>query len=269
MSSFAAPAVNKYENMPDDKKFPSLLPEKTTSSNLAVRYMDSVYNRVNLSGTGLKKDVFYKAYKGYQHLLSNGMLHKTNLLTIIDYSQPSQNRRLYVINLQTGRLVYNTYVSHGKNSGKDYATSFSNALNSNKSSLGFMVTGDSYVGRAGFSMRLHGQEAGFNSNAYNRGVVMHGSDYVNQNRAANETVGRSWGCPAVPQSLSREIINTLKGGSCFFVWAPDNTYNRSSKLINTGTFLPELKDIIAKENSKLIVTPPKETNVQLNKISGI
>ncbi|MCU7693577.1 murein L,D-transpeptidase catalytic domain family protein [Haoranjiania flava] len=269
LSSFAAPAVNKHENMPDEKKFPSLLPEKTTSTNVAVRYMDSVYGRVNLASTGLQKEVFYKAYKGYQFLLNNGMLNKSNLLTIVDYSQPSQNRRLYVINLQTGRLIYNTFVSHGKNSGQDYATSFSNAHNSNKSSLGFMVTGDSYVGRAGFSMRLHGKEDGFNTNAYDRGVVMHGSDYVNQNRADNETVGRSWGCPAVPESLSREIINTLKGGSCFFVWAPDNNYNRTSKLINATISWPELKDMVEKENIKLATKPMKTTNVELSKLSGL
>lgn len=272
--SFAAPTVNKHENLPDEKKFPSLLPEKTTSTNLAVRYMDSVYNRVNLGRTGLKKDVFYKAYKGYQHLLNEGKINKPDILTIVDYSQSSKSRRFYVINLKTGRLLYNTYVSHGKNSGGEYANSFSNAHNSNKSSLGFMVTGNSYVGRAGYSLKLHGMENRYNSNVYGRGVVMHGSDYVNQNRAdEGANMGRSWGCPAVPQSLSREIINLLKDGSCFFVWGNNNDYARSSNIVNAKVSWPGLRDMVEAENAKLAKTTPikdntnTDTKVQLSKLN--
>lgn len=262
MFSFAAPTVNKHENLPDEKKFPSLLPEKTKSTNLAVKYMDSVYNRINLSRTGLSKDVFYKAYKGYQHLINEGKVSKADILTIIDYSQSSHNRRLYVINIKTGRLLYNTYVSHGKNSGQEYATRFSNASNSNASSLGFMVTGKTYVGRAGYSLKLHGMESRFNSNVYNRGVVMHGSDYVNQGRAdEGADMGRSWGCPAVPQSLSREIINTLQGGSCFFVYSNNTNYNNTSDIINARVTWAGLTEMVEKENAKLLSPDPIKDNV--------
>lgn len=244
--SFGKPA-----NMPDDKKFPALLPEKTSGNSLAVKFMDSVYTRLRLSGKGLKKDVFYKAYKGYQLMLNEGYLSNKDYLTIVDYSQSSHNKRLYVINLRTGRLVFNTFVSHGKMSGKEFATSFSNTMNSNKSSLGFMVTGDTYFGRAGYSLRLHGKEEGYNSNVFNRGVVMHGSDYVNAQRAEEGIdMGRSYGCPAIPKSVSKEIINTVSGGSCFFVWAPDRNYTRSSAFLNAKVTWPELQELVKKENIK-------------------
>lgn len=268
--SFAPIRPSFSENLPDEIKFPALLPEKTKSTNLAVRLMDSVYNRINLSNTGLKKDIFYSAYKGYQHLMNEGKIRKPDILTIIDYSQSSKNKRLYIINLRTGKLLYHTYVSHGKNSGQEYATSFSNAQNSNKSSLGFMVTGDTYVGRAGFSLRLFGMENRYNSNVFARGVVMHGSDYVNQNRAdEGANMGRSWGCPAVPQSLSRDIINLLKGGSCMFVYANDKDYARSSSIMNAKVSWPELREMVEKENAKLLPSTAVKDNtnaVDLNKM---
>lgn len=135
-----------------------------------------------------------------------------------------------------------------------------------------MVTGRTYVGRAGYSLKLIGMEPRYNSNVYNRGVVMHGSAYVNEARADDGiNMGRSWGCPSVPQALSREIINLLQGGSCLFVYANDNGYTRSSDIVNAEVSWAGLSDMIQKQNAKLPTpTPIKDnvtTKVQLSKLN--
>jgi len=132
-----------------------------------------------------------------------------------------------------GKLLFNTYVSHGKNSGKEYATSFSNRTNSHKSSLGFMITADTYNGGRGYSMHLDGMEAGINDRVRSRNIVMHGSKYVNADRADDgESMGRSYGCPAVSYAESRQIIDKIKNGSCFFIYAENKPYTSTSKILN-------------------------------------
>jgi len=226
---------------PVDKDFPSLLPNKPVGQTMANKYVDSVYNRINLANVGLKKEVFFKAFKGYQYLESKGMLDKPDLLTIVDYSQSSSQKRLYVIDLKAGKVLFNTYVSHGKRSGGEYATSFSNVEDSHKSSLGFIVTGKSYSGGSGYSMHLNGIEPGINDNVYSRYIVMHGSHYVNARRADENETGRSFGCPAVPYGQQYAIINKIKEGSCLFIWAPDNHYQVSSRILNAAFQWPVLK----------------------------
>ena len=137
-------ANNDKNTLPDDKNRPSLF---TNSSNAPVikKLADSLYDLISLAEFGLEREVFFKAYKGFQYLQNKGALKKTNLLTICDYSQSSNNKRLYVIDLLNSRLLFNTYVSHGRNSGGEFATTFSNYDNSNKSSLGFMVTESTYT----------------------------------------------------------------------------------------------------------------------------
>jgi len=224
----------------DGKRFPSLL-GKTTVNNLAERHVDSVYNALHLISYGLKKEVFFTAYKGYQYLLANKKLAKTQLLTICDYSQPSTAKRLYVLDVENGEILYHTLVSHGKKSGQTYATTFSNLNSSHKSSLGFMVTADTYFGKAGYSMHFDGMEMGFNDQVRNRAIVMHGSYYVNENRAdEGEQMGRSYGCPAIPYALHSSIINTIKGGSCFFAYHPTHTYLQRSKIINAKFSWPAI-----------------------------
>ena len=252
LSSFAVP--KSFGKFPVDKSFPSLLPNEPVSRSMAFKYVDSVYNRTHLASYGLSKDVFFAAFKGYQYLLSQGKLNKTNLLTVIDYSQSSAQKRLYVIDLANGRVLFNTYVSHGKNSGGEYATSFSNATNSHKSSLGFIVTGSTYRGRSGYSLHLIGVEDGINDHLYNRSVVMHGSHYVNARRADEDEVGRSFGCPAVPYGEQYDIINTIKDGSCVFIWAPDAEYQMSSHIFNAAFEWPAL--LKAKQQKLPDMQPP-------------
>lgn len=212
------------------------LVDKTTEINY---WVDSLYNEIGLKARGLSRDVFFAACKGYEYMLANNLLTKTGLITICDFSQRSDKKRLYVFNLDEGRLLFNTYVSHGRNSGNDYATSFSNRNDSHKSCLGFLRTAETYFGDNGYSLRLDGMENGFNDNARERAIVMHGSNYVNDSRAsAGSMMGRSFGCPAVPATEAKKIINCIKGGSCFFNYYPDKTYAHSSKILNADFTWP-------------------------------
>jgi hypothetical protein len=218
---------------PDDKKFKTFFSTPVATDPVQSKFTDSVYNKIGLFVYGMEKAVFYQAYKGYQYLLSKGMLSNSNYLTIADYSQSSTNKRLYVIDLFEGRVLFNTYVSHGKNSGSEYATSFSNSRNSNKTSLGFMITAETYKGKAGYSLKLDGLENGINDNVRERYVVMHGSRFVNDRRIYEKgTIANSLGCPAIPSTESRQVIDVIKGGSCFFSYSPDEMYSRTSPVLN-------------------------------------
>ena len=228
-------------HLPDDKKFPSLLPNNvnTTPEN---RVVDSIYSRMNLQYYNLPRNVFFAAYKGYEYLLSKGALQNPDYLTICDYNQSSSAKRLYILDITSCRMAYNTYVSHGKKSGKEFATSFSNSDNSNKSSLGFMITGSTYYGKAGYSLHLSGMEEGFNDHVYRRSIVMHGSSYVDAERADEDReMGRSFGCPAVPYAEHRAIINLIKEGSCFYAAAGNSYYLNNSQIINANFIWPVLQ----------------------------
>ncbi len=240
LCSFTSTPADKSAHESTGKDFPSLLSD-ASATEPANHLVDSIYNKLNLDSAGLRRNVFFYAYKGYQYLLSKGMLSKTDLLTICDYSQSSHNKRLYVINVAEGKLLFNTYVSHGKNSGGEYATSFSNKINSDKSSLGFLITADTYKGRSGYSMHFDGVEPDFNNNVRRRSIVMHGSWYVNAQRADEGTMmGRSFGCPAVPYAEHEKIIDAIKGGSCFFAYVDDSWYLHSSKILNAEFSWPSL-----------------------------
>ena len=222
------------KGLPDEKNFPSLLSNSANSPAMK-RVADSIYDLISLGEYGLEKEVFFTAYKGFQYLQNKGLLIKTNLLTICDYSQSSNNKRLYVIDVLNSRLLFNTYVSHGKNSGGEFANSFSNANNSNKSSLGFMVTSTPYHGKAGLSLRLDGMERGINDHVKNRAIVLHGSRFVNENiMNTRGSIGRSLGCPAVPYGIHLRIIEAIKGGSCFYVNHSDPAYTQNSAIINAN-----------------------------------
>jgi len=239
-----------------DKNFPSLLSNSSTTPVIK-RISDSIYDLISLGDYGLEKDVFFNAYKGFEYLQSKGLLQKTNVLTICDYSQSSRNKRLYVIDIVNSRLLFNTYVSHGKNSGEEFATSFSNLNNSNKSSLGFLVTGNPYKGRAGLSLQLNGMEPGINDKVKMRSIVLHGSRYVTASVAgARGAISRSYGCPAVPYGAHFKIIDAIKGGSCVFVSYPDDWYTHTSAILNAGFDLtsPVQDNNIAAQNGNIANT---------------
>jgi len=215
-----------------DKKFTSLLPSLSDEAPAVAYWIDSMYSTRRLDSLGLNKNIFFYACKGYNYLLNQHKLQNTSLLTVCDYTQSSTHKRLYVIDLEKGLLLYNTYVSHGKNSGTEFAKSFSNKTDSHKSSLGFMITGDTYAGKNGYSMYFEGVETGINNNVRKRAIVMHGSKYVNEERAdEGNTMGRSFGCPAVPYKEHKAIIDAIKGGSCFFAYADDKLYIGASQVL--------------------------------------
>ncbi len=201
---------------------------------------DAIYDSLKLGQVGLERDIFYKGYKGYTYLLYRGKLDNVNVMTIADFSQSSKNKRLYIIDLAHMKLVFNTYVSHGKNSGGEIATSFSNIKDSFKSTLGFMLTTDTYVGGSGYSLRFHGVEPGINDRVRFRDIIVHGSRYVNAQAAEEDgKVGNSLGCPAVPLALSRKIIDCIKGGSVYFIYHPDEYYNAASPILNAVIVNPK------------------------------
>lgn len=192
-----------------------------------------LYTTINLQQYGLSQEVFDYAWKGYEKLLSKGMISRSNYLTICDFSQSSKQKRLYIIDVENQQLVTNTYVAHGKNSGAEYATSFSNKPESLQSSLGFYITDRTYIGQHGLSLRLNGVDPGYNDKALARTIVIHGAAYVDAARVRSGVfMGRSWGCPAVPQKESAEIITTIKNGTCLFIYHPGKTYLLGSKILN-------------------------------------
>jgi hypothetical protein len=190
------------------------------------------YDELHLDSAGLSEQAFVMAVKGYTRLLEKGLLDKDGLLTIIDFSQSSKNKRLYVLDLAGERLLFNTYVAHGRRSGGEFATSFSNRNHSNKSSLGFYVTKDTYTMEDGYALRLDGMDKGFNDKALARGIVLHGSWYVNEQfLSVHGLLGRSLGCPAVPMEDHEQIIDSIKEGSCVFMYYPDNNYLHHSTVL--------------------------------------
>lgn len=190
------------------------------------------YDELHLDSIGLSMEAFTTALKGYQHLLAKGLLDREGLLTIIDFSQSSKNKRFYTIDLNAVKVLFNTYVAHGRKSGFEYATSFSDRNHSNKSSLGFYVTRNTYTGGDGYSLRLQGLDRGFNDKALARNVVLHGSWYVNADYLSSHgMMGRSLGCPAVPMGEHEEIIDSIKEGSCVFMYYPDKNYLHHSTVL--------------------------------------
>lgn len=203
------------------------------SSSVISTIASSIYEDAGLSTSGLSQKAFWNAWKGYQHLLNSKLITQKQYLTICDFSQPSNNKRLYIVDIINHELILNTYVAHGRNSGSVYATHFSNKPESLESSLGFYVTRNTYIGKHGLSLRLDGVDPGYNTNAMERTIVLHGASYVNESRAkAGVMMGRSWGCPAVPENVSEVIINTIKNGSCIFIYHPQKDYLQGSKILN-------------------------------------
>jgi hypothetical protein len=165
--------------------------------------------------------------------MKQGKIKKSYVLTVCDFTQSSSSKRLYVIDVAHNKLLFNTYVSHGMNSGVEYATSFSNKANSFKSSLGFFVTSKTYFGRNGLSLKVKGLEKGFNDLASKRHIVLHGSDYITpQYLKDNGEMGRSLGCAAMPNVMSPKIIKAIKNGSCLFIYHPTANYLTHSTVIN-------------------------------------
>lgn len=202
-------------------------------SNTLTPAILSAYDHLQIGLAGVNRSVFEMAEKGFEKLLEQGRLLNDSIISVIDFSLPSSAKRLFILDIKNYRLLANTYVAHGRNSGQQYASAFSNNSRSFKSSLGFYITGNTYFGNHGYSLKLEGLEKGINDNAERRAVVIHGADYVSEKLIHSQGyIGRSLGCPAVSEKESKEIINLIKDGSCLFIYHPQKSYQQQSILLN-------------------------------------
>ena len=166
-----------------------------------------------------------------RRLQTSGAKVRSDVVTVIDYTKPSNERRLWVFDLAHTRVLFEELAAHGKNSGDGQALRFSNSPNSLMTSLGAFLTGDTYIGKHGLSLRLQGLEKGINDNSMARAIVIHAADYVSEVVArAKGRIGRSWGCPAVRPEISRRLIETLQGGTLVLAYYPDRSWLQNSKL---------------------------------------
>lgn len=214
------------------------LEEETTTGQL--------YQKLNLSARKLGEDIFSLAMSGYRQLKQNEKLKNDRYLSIVDFSQPGNAKRMYIVDVANEKFVLQCKVSHGKRSvragdSKKNATQFSNRIGSNQSSLGFYVTLGTYQGKHGLSLALEGQESEFNGNARRRRVVIHGADYVKE--SDDSAAGLSWGCPAVDMKLVTPIIKMIKDGSCLFLFARDPEYHTKSIFATAKGLLGRIRDV--------------------------
>jgi hypothetical protein len=185
------------------------------------------------TAAGVSSEVLNLALGAIQCATSSGDIDAPPTLTLIDYSKPSVEPRLWVFDLTNGKLLFSELVAHGRNTGENFATAFSDTLNSRQSSIGLFVTADTYVGSNGYSLRMDGLEPGFNGHARERAIVMHGAPYVSEEIAARQgRLGRSWGCPALREAVARNVIDTVRGGGVVFSYYPDEEWLSSSKFLN-------------------------------------
>lgn len=192
----------------------------------------ALYDSLGLDELGLSVQAFQMALEGYQRLQQAGKLKNESVITIADMSLPSTQKRFFVVDLESGSLLFHTYVSHGRNSGKLNATSFSNKMNSFQSSPGFFVTANTYQGQHGLSLRLQGMEKGINDLAWKRNIVVHGADYANGAVARQQGyLGRSLGCPALPTDQYEDVIKAIQNGTCFFIYTSSENYLNNSTLV--------------------------------------
>ncbi|WP_307723327.1 murein L,D-transpeptidase catalytic domain family protein [Flavobacterium flevense] len=201
--------------------------------NTELSSAEEIYNNLDSANFSLPNlESFKEALVGFNKLKEQGKVSK-NIITLIDFSLSANTKRLWVIDLDTRTVLLHSLVAHGRNTGQEYANSFSNAAESYKSSLGFYLTAEVYNGKHGKSLRLDGIEKGINDNARNRAVVVHGANYVSNSFIQNnKRLGRSLGCPAVPVEITNKLIETIQNKTCLFIYYPSKSYKELSHLVS-------------------------------------
>ncbi|WP_426212926.1 murein L,D-transpeptidase catalytic domain family protein [Pseudomonas sp. TWR2-1-1] len=191
-----------------------------------------LYNSLAQAAPELNPQALKSALSAMQCAVSNGASPAQNL-AVIDYSQPSTARRLWIFDLRKKTLVLRDLVAHGQKSGENFATQFSNNEGSHQSSLGLFRTQESYQGANGYSLRMDGLEPGINDSARERAIVIHPASYVNPLWSQTQgRIGRSQGCPAVRPQVARQVVDKLKDGQFMFAWYPDQHWLQSSAYLN-------------------------------------
>lgn len=228
--TFILVQIIAFTNVITADKNPDYIPGKY-SFVIDEKLAKEVYSQIN--DPDLNFEALKQALTGYNLLLYRKLLNNSFILTIIDYSKPSNVERFFVIDINSRKLLYKSLVAHGKNSGVNYASSFSNKQSSHKSSIGFFITGETYIGRHGFSLRLNGLEKNINDNAGKRAIVIHSASYVNKEYIKKYgRLGRSHGCPALPAYNYENIVDLIKNKTCLFIYYPDRKYLSDSKFVN-------------------------------------
>jgi hypothetical protein len=216
------------------------IPENKTNKSIALvvkskfdANIEMVYKALDSKEFELpKEECFAEALKGFYLLKEKGLVKK-DILTLVDFSLSSNVKRLWVIDLRTNEVLFQSLVAHGRNTGEEFATRFSNSAESFQSSLGFYATGEIYEGKHGLSLKLDGLEKGINDHARQRAVVIHGAEYVSDSFIrGNKRLGRSQGCPAIPIELVSQVISVIKDKSCLYIYHPSINGAKESKLIS-------------------------------------
>ena len=187
---------------------------------------------IQIGNESLSFEAFELAYNGWVKLKDSISFEK-NIISLVDFSQPSTNKRFYLIDMDAHKVVYQNYVAHGKNSGMLKASEFSNIVHSNQSSLGFYKTGETYYGKHGLSLKLDGLEKGIDDKARKRHIVIHQADYAEEHFIQKYgRLGRSFGCPALPAADYPLVIEKIKDGTLLFIFHPAKTYLKNSTVLN-------------------------------------
>ncbi|MGX5687337.1 murein L,D-transpeptidase catalytic domain family protein [Arcticibacter tournemirensis] len=220
------------QNTKDSTGKVSVITKPVSATEAFDTYISEIYTTAKLDVSGLDFDVFRKAVTGYFNFRTSGLVSSDKqIISIADFNRPSTMKRLWIVDLASKKLLFNTLVAHGQGSGDNLATGFSNTSESHQSSLGFYITSNTYHGKHGLSLRLNGMDEGFNTNALNRAVVVHGAEYVSSDFIKQHgRLGRSYGCPAVPVELTPAIINTIKDKTTLFISGPATVKYASSYL---------------------------------------
>ncbi|WP_242928266.1 murein L,D-transpeptidase catalytic domain family protein [Pontibacter vulgaris] len=235
--SFTTPGAHSAVGLNSDIKDRIVNKELTTSTYATFadkqfafeNHVEDLYQNSELSKSGLSYNVFRKAYIGFQNFKQKNLVSsKKSILTVIDFTKSSREKRMWIIDLKSKKVLYNTLVAHGRNTGESKAMYFSNQPNSYMSSMGFYITNKTYVGKHGLSLKLSGMDKKYNSNAMERAIVVHGADYVSESFVKQYgRLGRSLGCPAVPVAISKQVIELIKDNTCLYIHSADKNYTSS------------------------------------------
>lgn len=230
-----------------------------SAKELFEQYVANLYQAAHLQQSGLELSVFQKAYTGFINLKqANKLPENSSVITVVDLSKPSREKRMWVIDLANKLILLNTWVAHGSGSGNEMATNFSDNNDSHQSSLGFYVTDNVYYGKHGRSLKLDGMDEGFNASARARDIVVHAAPYVSQRTInAQGHIGRSFGCPAISPQVSDFVINTIKGRNMLFINGNDDSYQ--SKYLDENTVPEDLftPDTSIQNIANIATTPVK------------
>jgi hypothetical protein len=227
----------KYFWLKDSKKIATQVNKKpapdceTQKADLFEKHLRQVYTETGLDTAGLNYDVYHKAMVGFYNIERKNKINKP-VLSVVDFQKKSTEKRLWVFDIDERKLLFHDLVAHGKNTGENTAEDFSNLANSNKSSIGFYLTQNTYIGKHGLSLIINGLENGFNDNAKARSIVVHGANYVSEEYVENVgRCGRSQGCPAVSESICEGLVCTISDRSVMFIYYPDEKYLSESEYL--------------------------------------